>query len=138
MVIMRKMQMPITRIFAMHGELRFREMERETMEQALAGSPSVLAPGGGWAVQPGQLDTARQNGFVVYLKTMVVTASKRAASDNTRPILAGEDPVDQMRKLLKEREPIYSTADAEVKNENKAPEAVAEEIVALAKEKAGW
>jgi shikimate kinase len=137
-IIVRKMQMPIARIFAMHGELKFREMEKETMEQALAGPPSVLAPGGGWAVQPGQLDTARQNGFVVYLKTMVMTAAKRAASDNTRPILAGEDPVDQMRNLLKEREPFYSKADAEVKNDNKPPEAVADEVVALAKEKAGW
>ena len=101
-------------------------------------SLSVLAPGGGWAVQPGQLDTARQNGFVVYLKTMVMTAAKRAASDNTRPILAGEDPVDQMRNLLKEREPFYSKADAEVKNDNKPPEVVADEVVAIAKEKAGW
>lgn len=138
MIIVRKMQMPIARIFAMHGEIKFREMEKEAMDQALAGPPSVLAPGGGWAVQPGQLEAARQSGFVVYLKTMVVTASKRAESDTTRPVLAGEDPVEQMRKLLKEREPFYSMADAEVKNDNKTPEAAADEVVALAREKAGW
>ena len=138
MVVVRKMQMPIFRIFATQGETRFREMEREIMEQALAGPPSVVAPGGGWAVQPGQLEAAQQTSFVVYLKTMVTTASKRAASDTTRPMLAGEDPLDQMRKLLKEREPFYNRADAEVKNDTKSAEAVADEIVALAKEKAGW
>jgi shikimate kinase len=74
----------------------------------------------------------------VYLKTMVTTASKRAASDDTRPVLAGEDPLEQMRNLLREREPIYSRADAEVKNDTRTPESVADEIVTLAKEKAGW
>lgn len=138
MVIVRKMQMPIAQVFAVHGESRFREVEKETMAQALAGPPSILAPGGGWAGQPGQLDEARQNSFVVYLKTMAMTASKRAGSDNTRPILAGQDPVEQMRNLLIEREPFYSTADAEIKNDVKTAEAAAEEIVVLAKEKAGW
>jgi shikimate kinase len=138
MVAVRKMQMPISRIFAVHGEARFREMERETMVQALAGPPSVLAPGGGWAAQPGQLEAAKENSFVVYLKTLAMTASKRAASDNTRPILAGQDPAEEMRKLLREREPFYSMADAEIKNDVKTPEAAADEVVALAKERAGW
>lgn len=137
-IIVRKMQMPISHIFAIHGEARFREVERETMAQALAGPPSILAPGGGWAVQPGQLESARANSFVVYIKTLAMTASKRAGSESTRPILVGEDPVDQMRTLLKEREPFYAMADAEIKNDVKTPEVAADEVVALAKEKAGW
>jgi shikimate kinase len=137
-VIVRKMQMPIVRIFAIHGEGKFREVEKEIMDQALSGPPSVLAPGGGWAVQPGQLEAARQSCFVIYLRTMAMTASKRADSDNTRPILAGEDPAEQMRKLLKERDPFYSMADAEIKNDVKTAEMAADEVVALAKEKAGW
>ncbi|MEO8295896.1 MAG: shikimate kinase [Gemmatimonadota bacterium] len=138
MVIVRKMQMPIARIFAIHGEPRFRELEREMMAHALEGQASVLAPGGGWAVQPGQLDGARTNSFVVYIKTMAMTASKRAGLDNTRPILVGEDPVEQMRNLLRDRETYYSQADAEIKNDVKTPEVAADEVVALAREKAGW
>lgn len=138
LIIIRKMQMPISRIFAVHGEARFRELERETIAQALEGPPSVLAPGGGWAVQPGQMEQARNNSYVVYLKTMVMTASKRASSDTTRPMLVGEDPVGHMRDLLKEREPTYMQADAEIKNDVKTPEAAADEIVALAKQHAGW
>lgn len=138
MIVVRKMQMPIARIFAIHGEGKFREIEKETMDQALAGPPSVLAPGGGWAAQPGQLESARENSFVVYLKTLAMTASKRAASENTRPILVGQDPVEEMRKLLKEREPFYSMAEAEIKNDVKSAEAAADEVVALAREKAGW
>ena len=137
-IIVRKMQMPVSRIFAIHGEPRFRELERETMAHALEGPASVLAPGGGWAVQPGQLDAARTNSFIVYLKTLAMTASKRANTDSTRPMLVGEDPVEQMRNLLKDREPFYSKADAEIKNDVKTAEAAADEVVALAREKAGW
>lgn len=138
MIIVRKMQMPIAQVFAVHGEAKFRALEKETMTQALTGPPSILAPGGGWSVQPGALDEARQHCFVVYIKTLAMTASRRAGSDNTRPILAGQDPVEQMRMLLKEREPFYNTADAEIKNDVKTAEAAADEIVALAREKAGW
>ena len=138
LVIVRKMQMPIARIFAMHGEARFREIEREAMAQALEGPPSVLAPGGGWSAQPGQLEQARANSYVIYLKVMAMTASKRATGETTRPMLAGEDPAGQMRDLLKEREASYMQSDAEIKNDSKTPEAAADEIVALAKEHAGW
>lgn len=138
LIIVRKMQMPITRIFAIHGEARFREIERETMAHALEGPPSVLAPGGGWAAQPGQLEQARANSYVVYLKTLAMTAAKRVGSDTTRPMMVGEDPVEHMRDLLKEREPAYMKADAEIKNDVKTAEAAADEVVALAKEHAGW
>ena len=138
MVIVRKMQMPISRIFATHGEAKFRELEREAMAQALEGPAGVLAPGGGWGIQPGHLESARANSFIVYLKTLAMTASKRAAVDSTRPLLVGEDPVEQMRLLLRERDPIYSLAEAEVKNDVKTAEAAADEVVALAREKAGW
>lgn len=138
MVIVRKMQMPISRIFATHGEAKFRELEREAMAHALEGPAGVLAPGGGWGIQPGHLESARANSFIVYLKTLAMTASKRAAVDSTRPLLVGEDPVEQMRLLLRERDPIYSLAEAEVKNDVKTAEAAADEVVALAREKAGW
>lgn len=138
LIIVRKMQMPILRIFAIHGEARFRELERETMAHALEGPPSVLAPGGGWSVQPGQMEQAKTNCYVVYLKTMVMTASKRVGSDTTRPLLLGDDPVGHMRDLLKEREPTYVQADAEIKNDVKTAEAAADEIVALARQHAGW
>lgn len=137
-VIVRKMQMPVNRIFAEHGEPRFREVESEVMRSALAGPPAVLTPGGGWVAQPGALELARKSGaFIIYLKTMALTASKRAA-DGARPLLVGEDPVERMRQLLKEREPVYAQADAELKADVKSQATLADEIVALAKQKAGW
>lgn len=137
-IIVRKMQMPIARIFGMHGEASFREMERQAVEHALAGPPAVIAPGAGWAAQPGQLDQALGQGYVIYLKVMIGTAAKRVGDGEERPLLTGSDPVEAIRELLKVREPFYSKAEVEVKCDIKTAEQVAEEIVALARNNAGW
>ncbi len=134
-IIVRKMGMPITRVFAEHGEVKFREMERDAMTGALAGPPSVLVPGGGWAAQPGQLEAAHQSSFIVYMRAMAITAARRAGGDGTRPMLVGEDSTEIMRLLLKEREPFYQKADCEIKCDIKPPDQLAAEILALARER---
>jgi shikimate kinase len=136
-LVVRKMQMPVSRIFAEHGEAKFRAVEAESMRQALSGVPAVITPGGGWAAQPGALDEVRGSCYLIYLRTMAVTAAKRSA-DYGRPLLIGEDPVEKMRQLLKERDSFYSQADGEVKADVKSPAALADEVVQLAREKAGW
>lgn len=137
-ILVRKMQMPIARIFAEHGEPKFRELEREVMDGALSGPPSVMAPGGGWVAQPGRLEQAKSSCLILYIKVMVLTAVKRVGSDTTRPLLLTDDPVERMRTLLQEREPFFGQADAEIKNDMKTADQAAGEIVALARERAGW
>ena len=136
--VTRKEGRPIALIFAEKGEGVFRDMERVEMEAALAGAPAIIAPGGGWAAQPGALSSVQQRGLVVYLKTRPDTAASRAAPQGNRPVLMGEDPALQMRLLLSEREPFYVLADATVETDRKAPAKVVEEIVRLARTRAGW
>jgi shikimate kinase len=137
-ILVRKMQMPVSRIFAEHGEIKFRELERQAMVNALSGEPAVISPGGGWISQPGALEATQAASLIIYLKTMVLTAAKRVEASGIRPLLVGEDPVERMRTLLREREPYYIKADAEVKADIKSATQLAEEIVALAKDRAGW
>jgi shikimate kinase len=137
-VLNRKEGKPIAMIFAEKGESAFRDMERKEMEAALANQPAVIAPGGGWAAQPGALEAARAAGYVIYLKTRPETAAARAAPSGTRPMLMGEDPEARMRVLIKEREPFYLKADAKVETDKKTPEQVAAEVVRLAQTSAGW
>lgn len=137
-ILIRKEGKPIAVIFGEKGEAAFREMEHKEMEAALANQPAVIAPGGGWAAQPGALETARANGYVVYLKTRPETAAGRAAPSGTRPLLMGEDPEAQMRALAKEREPFYQQADAKVETDRQTAEQVAAEVVRLAQTSAGW
>ena len=137
-VLIRKEGKPITMIFAEKGEPAFREMERKEVSAALEHEPAVIVPGGGWAAQPGQLDGAKARGYFVYLKARAEVAAGRAVPSGTRPVLLGEDPVEQMRTLYKERDPYYAKADAVVLIEAKPLEKVADEIVRLAQINAGW
>jgi shikimate kinase len=137
-VIVRRMQMPVARIFAELGETRFRSIERDAVTEAVAGDPSVVVPGGGWAAQEGNLAPVRAGALVVHLKCMVTTAVKRLEGGASRPLMMGEDPVDVMRKLMLEREPWYSQADVEVKNDMRTASQTAGDIVVLARQRAGW
>jgi shikimate kinase len=98
----------------------------------------VLAPGGGWAAQPGAIDAAKAHALVIYLRTRPETAVQRAVPEGTRPMLIGEDPVVRMRQLQKEREPFYRAAHAAVDTDRKTQSQVANEVVRLAQSSAGW
>ena len=134
----RKEGRAIAAIFAERGEAAFRALERHEVDAALAQEPGVIVPGGGWAAQPGNLEAAKDRGFVVYLKTRPETAAARATPEGTRPVLLGEDPVLLMRTLLREREPFYSRADARVETDRLLARGVAADVVRLARTSAGW
>ena len=137
-VLIRKEGKPISMIFAEKGEPAFRDMERKEVDTALANEPAVIVPGGGWAAQPGALDAAKPQGYLVYLKARAEVAAGRAEPSGTRPVLMGDDPLARMRELYETRDPYYAKADATVLTEAKSAENVAAEVVKLAQMGAGW
>ena len=137
-IVERREGRPIAMIFAEKGEAAFRDMERKEVETALAGEPAVIAPGGGWAAQPGAIDAAKPHALVIYLHARPETAAQRAVPEGTRPALSGEDPVARMRLLQKERELFYRSAHAQVETDRKSVSQVATEVVRLAQSSAGW
>jgi shikimate kinase len=137
-LLVREMGMPVVQIFGMVGEVRFREMERSAVTAPQAGAPGVIVPGGGWAAQPGELEAAKATSLVVYLQCEPTMAAKRSQEGEVRPLLTGMDPVQRMRALLQEREPFYLLAHHRVQAELTGAEAVAREVVELARRHAGW
>ena len=137
-ILIRKEGKPIAMIFAEKGEPAFREMERKEVDAALSNEPAVIAPGGGWAAQPGVLEEAKSRGYFVYLNARAEVAAGRAEASGTRPVLMGDDPVARMRELFRTRDPYYAKADAAVQTEAKPAEKVADEVVRLAQTSAGW
>jgi len=137
-LLVREMGMPVSQIFGMVGEARFRELERDAVNAAQGGDPGVIVPGGGWAAQPGHLDTANSGCLSIYLRCLPATAAKRSQQGEARPLLAGVDPAQRMRTLFEEREPFYARAHHTVQTDRSAPEAVAAEIVGLARHHGGW
>lgn len=123
---------PVAAIFASRGEPAFRELEREAMDGALAGPFAVIAPGGGWAAQPGNLAAAERRAVLVYLAISPAAAAERLAGNSDRPLLVGSQPREVLEQLLLAREPFYRLAALEVDAEAGPPDFVAEGVVAAA------
>jgi shikimate kinase len=113
-------------------------MERDAVRTARTREGCVIVPGGGWAAQPGELDAARVDSLLLYIKCDASVAAKRAEQGVDRPLIMGSDPEQQIRKLLAEREPFYRLADYVVEAGKRPAEAVAEEVVQYARRYAGW
>ena len=138
-VVERKAGMPVDRVFGEVGEAAFRKMESEAMGTLLEGEPCVLAPGGGWAAQPGEMERAKAHGFVIYLKSTITAAVERSSDlPEGRPILMSDDPFEKMRELLEARQPFYAMAHAQIDNINRPVAEVITEAVTLARQSAGW
>ena len=137
-LLVRQMGRPVDQIFGMLGEVGFRQIERDAVRAARGGRPSVIVPGGGWAAQPGELDAAKQACLLVYLKCLATTAARRSVEGEIRPLLSGRDPVQRIRELLGAREPFYRLAHFEVGTDDRPAQAVAQDVIRLARCHGGW
>ena len=128
---------PVADIFVSLGEAEFRRLERAAVLGALAAPPHLIAPGAGWIAEPGNLESAASSACIVYLRVLPETAAERLGPDDSRPLLRGGDRVARLRELLERREPWYRRAAREI-DASGAADAVAEAVVAVARELGGW
>ena len=118
-------------IFRTRGEPAFRELERGSVERAAQERDVVIAPGAGWAAQPGTLDSLPPDTALIWLQVSTPEAVKRLQRDpKERPLLSAGDMAARLGKLEGERTLSYSTAGIVVKTDDSTPEAVADEIAA--------
>lgn len=104
----------ISDIFSELGEPAFREGERRVVSRLLDQPPHVLATGGGAFMNPETRELIKSKAVSVWLKTDLATLARRVSRKNTRPLLAGKDPVDVLKAQAAARYPIYAEADVVV------------------------
>lgn len=104
--------MPVDRIFRVHGEKRFRS-EESIMAQKLGQKENlVIATGGGVVMNPKNIEALKQNGIVVRLQASPEDILKRVSrKKGTRPLIKKDVKVEQIVKMLNEREEYYKMAD---------------------------
>lgn len=129
---------PLARIFAEDGEAAFRALEATIGAEQLGGAPAVLSPGGGYIQDAVQRRLALALGYVVYLMTSPAVAARRLEGTNDRPLLKGFEPTLRLQLLLEQRRGLYLEAHERVTTDGLAPEAVADEVVKLARTNGGW
>ena len=136
-------KLPIREIFQLQGELRFREIEADTLRSILeqASVPTVIALGGGTFMRTCNAELLRRCGaHVVFLETPMKQLLKRcrvagqSSTENLRPLAA--DP-DAFRALYAKRLPHYRTAEITVRTTGKKIEEIAREIASSLKLTAG-
>jgi shikimate kinase len=135
--IVRRSGMAVPELFRRHGEAEFRMREREAMERALVAPAHLVATGGGWAAEPGNLERTRGVALVVYLRCTPETAAARLGGSTDRPLLAG-DALEALRAQFAVRAGFYQRADAAVDTDGRGIEEVAEAVAALARTNGGW
>jgi shikimate kinase len=132
--IERREHQSVSEIFAARGEPYFRGLEVSLTRELAATGNMVLAPGGGWIVNDGCLQLLRPPGVLVYLKVKPETAIARIGGGLwRRPLLDRPSPVNEVRRLLGEREPLYLQADHTISTDTMTLAEVVQRIVTLAR-----
>ena len=116
-------------IFRGQGEPAFRALERRAVAKAMEAERVVVAPGAGWAAQPGAWDEVPADTVVVWLQVSVPAAMRRLEHDPLeRPLLSQGDMATRLARLEGERTLSYAKANIVVSTDGSTPEVVAQEI----------
>jgi shikimate kinase len=94
-------------IFEIEGEAGFRAREAQTLAELTRLEGIVLATGGGVVLAEQNRRLLAERGTVVYLRATPEHLYERVRQDKNRPLLATGDPLERLRELYRERDPLY-------------------------------
>ncbi len=132
-VIVARENLSINDIFKNKGEKYFRSLERDIVREYSKKDNVIFDCGGGIILNPDNIKDLKKNGVMIYLKASPELILGRVKLDDTRPLMQVKEPLARINELLKEREPLYSSADFTVLVDNKTFETVADEIIKVIK-----
>ena len=101
----------IREIFSTDGEPVFRALERQTLCELLQRDRLVLAAGGGAILNADTRRDFRAAGPVVWLQASPDTVAARLSGDavtaSQRPNLTSAGGIEELRAIVRQREPLY-------------------------------
>lgn len=128
--IQRRTGVDIPTIFEFEGEEGFRNRERILIDEITQMDGIVLATGGGSVLRPDNRRDLGARGVVVYLHCSPEQQYSRTSRDRNRPLLQTQDPLQRLRDLMAERDPLYrQVADMTVSTEKRGTTSVVKEIL---------
>ena len=105
--------MPLGEIFSLYGQSGFRGIERRALERALASHDRlILSVGGGIVTEKETFDYLLANCYTVWIKAQPEEHMSRVmAQGDFRPIAGSNRAMEDLRRILEAREPLYRKAD---------------------------
>ncbi len=122
-------------VFDMYGQDAYRRFERRALERVLRTHESaVIAAGGSLVTDPDTYRLLLDNCQTVWLKAKPEEHMNRVmAQGDMRPFKGRAAALEEIRKLLADRERLYARADLTIETSGRALKATLEELKAKAK-----
>ncbi len=132
-IIEERQGLTISDIFERHGENYFREQENKLVKELSRKENMVIATGGGTLISSDNNRTLSQKGKIICLYADSQTIYNRVKRKNDRPLLNGENILDKINHLLKERKKIYDNVKWKIDTTNFTTQEVVDKIINLLK-----
>jgi XRE family aerobic/anaerobic benzoate catabolism transcriptional regulator len=100
-------------IFELYGQGGFRRLERRCLDDVLRKTPRfVLATGGSLVSEPATFERLLATCYTVWLRATPEDHMQRVVEQgDMRPMADNREAMDDLRRILKAREPLYRKAD---------------------------
>jgi len=106
-VIEQQLSCSIREYFEREGEARFRDVEQSVIDELTQKTNCVLSTGGGVVLRPANRQHLHERAQVVYLNSSPEELYRRLRHDKSRPLLQVANPLDRLRELFTQRDPLY-------------------------------
>jgi len=128
--------MSIADIFKRYGEVRFRSEESLMAIKVGKRQDIVIATGGGTVLKDENIDSLKENGILICLDASPEDIFSRVnRKKGTRPLLNKNVSIEDIERLLQEREAFYACADIRVNTSDRDLESIINEIMQSIKDK---
>lgn len=122
--IEREAGLTLSEVFMLYGQGGYRRLERRCLERVIqAHEHAVLSVGGGIVSEPETYNLLLTNCYTVWLKAAPEEHMARvAAQGDFRPMQDNTEAMEDLRRILAAREPLYAKADATVDTSGHSPQ----------------
>jgi XRE family transcriptional regulator, aerobic/anaerobic benzoate catabolism transcriptional regulator len=114
--------LPLAELFSLYGQAGYRRFEGRCLERIIRDYPrAVLSVGGGIVSDTGTYDFLLANCLTVWLKASPAEHMQRViAQGDMRPMAESREAMEDLKRILAAREPLYRKAD-EIVDTSDAP-----------------
>jgi XRE family aerobic/anaerobic benzoate catabolism transcriptional regulator len=126
----------LNEIFLLYGQAGYRRYERAALERVLAGfGRVVIATGGSIVSEHETYDLLLSSCYTVWLKAQPEEHMARVvAQGDTRPMKGNREAMEDLRRILSTRAPLYGRADSVIDTSGRVLDASLDELAALAED----
>jgi shikimate kinase len=125
-----KTRLKCREIFILHGQEFFREIETRSLESLAGTNSTVIATGGGAAIQECNHPLLRQLGKIFYLYATPSDLLSRMKHKGLPAYLQDNPTLENLKKRWEQRHPVYSSlADITIDTVDKDIETVTAEVI---------